>query len=435
MTAVRGPTPPRSRPSPASSSTGTAWRGRFDEDQTDDLPIDENLPLRREARGLLWSLLRPYRATVAVLALVVVVENAARLSVPLLVQRGIDHGIPPIIDGGSAHTLLTIVGALAVVVLVQASSRMFFLRRSGRIGQKVLLELRRRVFRHFQRLDIAFHERYTSGRVVSRSTNDVEAIQDMLETGFDSLITAVLTLIGTSILLGDAGCSAGPDVSGRLPRAGGAGLVVPRRVGQGLSQGARECRAGDRAVRRDHDRHQGGAGIPARGAEPGDLRGHRRRLPGDQREDLPAARRLHARGQTGRQHHHWRGAALRRLPGAQRADDHRHTRGVPAVPADVLRTDAGDLAVLQHLPVRLVGAGEAGGGAGPALGDQGSAAARRNDDGARRHRLPRRAVLVRRRPSGTAGSRFPGACGSDGGAGRHHGRRQDDDRETHCALL
>ena len=78
---------------------------------------------------------------------------------------------------------------------------MFFLHRSGRIGQKVLLELRRRVYRHFQRLDIAFHERYTSGRVVSRSTNDVEAIQDMLETGFDSLITAVLTLIGTSILL------------------------------------------------------------------------------------------------------------------------------------------------------------------------------------------------------------------------------------------
>jgi ABC-type multidrug transport system fused ATPase/permease subunit len=78
---------------------------------------------------------------------------------------------------------------------------MFFLRRSGRIGQKVLLELRRRVYRHFQRLDIAFHDRYTSGRVVSRSTNDVEAIQDMLETGFDSLITAVLTLAGTAVLL------------------------------------------------------------------------------------------------------------------------------------------------------------------------------------------------------------------------------------------
>ena len=65
----------------------------------------------------------------------------------------------------------------------------------------MLLELRRRVFRHFGKLDVAFHDRYTSGRVVSRSTNDVEAIQDMLETGFDSLITAVLTLVGTAVLL------------------------------------------------------------------------------------------------------------------------------------------------------------------------------------------------------------------------------------------
>ncbi|WP_396918015.1 ABC transporter ATP-binding protein [Mycolicibacterium sp.] len=178
----------------------TEWRGRFDENQ-DDLPIDENLPRRREARALLGSLLRPYRWTVAVLALVVVVENVARLSVPILVQRGIDHGIPPIIDGGSARELMLIVGTLCAVVIVQAVSRMFFLRRSGRVGQRVLLELRRRVFRHFGRLDVAFHDRYTSGRVVSRSTNDVEAIQDMLETGFDSLITAVLTLFGTAILL------------------------------------------------------------------------------------------------------------------------------------------------------------------------------------------------------------------------------------------
>src|SRR6201991_3088682 len=180
--------------------TTELWRGRFDE-QGDALPIDESLSRRREARALLVSLLRPYRWTVAFLAIVVVVENAARLSVPILVQRGIDDGIPPLVDGGSAHTLLVIVGLLCVVVLVQAISRMFFLHRSGRIGQKVLLELRRRVFRHFQRLDIAFHERYTSGRVVSRSTNDVDAIEEMLETGFDSLITAVLTLIGTSILL------------------------------------------------------------------------------------------------------------------------------------------------------------------------------------------------------------------------------------------
>ncbi|MHC9295051.1 ABC transporter ATP-binding protein [Mycobacterium sp. LTG2003] len=179
----------------------TEWRGRLKDEQDDDLPIDESLPRRREARALLGSLLRPYRWAVGALALVVIVENVARLSVPILVQRGIDRGIPPIIDGGPARELMLIVGTLCAVVVIQAVSRMFFLRRSGRIGQEVLLELRRRVFRHFQRLDVAFHDRYTSGRVVSRSTNDVEAIQDMLETGFDSLITAVLTLFGTAILL------------------------------------------------------------------------------------------------------------------------------------------------------------------------------------------------------------------------------------------
>ena len=179
----------------------TDWRGRVEKNTDDDLPIDESVPRRREARALLGNLLKPYQAALILLALVVVVENAARLSVPILVQRGIDHGIPPLLEGGSARELMLIVGALCGVVLVQAGGRMFFLRRSGKIGQKVLLELRRRVFRHFQRLDIAFHDRYTSGRVVSRSTNDVEAIQDMLETGFDSLITAVLTLVGTSVLL------------------------------------------------------------------------------------------------------------------------------------------------------------------------------------------------------------------------------------------
>ena len=178
----------------------TRWRGRY-EDNTDDLPIDEALPRRREARALLFSLLRPFRVSVAALAVVVVLENAARLAVPLLVQRGIDRGIPPILAGGPARELTLIVGALCVVVSVQAASRLVFLRRSGQVGQSVLLELRRRVFRHFSRLDVAFHDRYTSGRVVSRSTNDIDAIQEMLATGFDSLITAALTLLGTAVLL------------------------------------------------------------------------------------------------------------------------------------------------------------------------------------------------------------------------------------------
>lgn len=177
------------------------WRGRLAEAGDDDLPIDESVPRRREARALLGSLLWPHRWLVGLLAGVVVVENVARLTVPLLVQRGIDHGIPPIADGGPATELQTIVAVLCTVVAVQTVSRILFLNGSGRVGQRVLLEVRRRGFRHFQRLDIPFHDRYTSGRVVSRLTNDVDAIQDLLESGFDSLITAVLTLAGTAVLL------------------------------------------------------------------------------------------------------------------------------------------------------------------------------------------------------------------------------------------
>ena len=65
----------------------------------------------------------------------------------------------------------------------------------------MLYELRRRVFRHFQKLSPAFHDDYTSGRVISRQTSDVDAIYEMLETGFDGLVTAALTLVGTAVLL------------------------------------------------------------------------------------------------------------------------------------------------------------------------------------------------------------------------------------------
>ncbi|RNI24957.1 ABC transporter ATP-binding protein [Flexivirga caeni] len=163
--------------------------------------VDHGSATRRNARELLGSLLAPYTKLIAALAVIVVIENAARLSVPILVQFGIDHGIPPITHHHDAHDLLVIVAVLVGVVAVQAASRVTFLRQSGRIGELALLDLRRRVFRHFQKLDVTFHDKFTSGRVVSRSTNDVEAIQDMLENGFDSLLTAVLTLIGTAVLL------------------------------------------------------------------------------------------------------------------------------------------------------------------------------------------------------------------------------------------
>ena len=163
--------------------------------------IDQTEARGSGARALLGSLMRPHALTLGLLLGVALMENAARLSVPMLVRRGIDHGIPAVARGGSARGLVFIVVALCGVVVVHGISRWLFLNRAGRLRQRVLLDLRRRVFRHFQRLDIAFHERYTTGRVVTRLTNDVEAVDDMLFSGFDCLITAALTPVGIAILL------------------------------------------------------------------------------------------------------------------------------------------------------------------------------------------------------------------------------------------
>ncbi len=157
--------------------------------------------LQARSRRLLADLVRPYKRLLWLLLIVVVVENVARLSIPYLVKEGIDRGIPPIQENGDATTLLTIVGIVFLATLVQAVSRQRFLVTSGRVGQDVLFEVRRRVFAHFQRLSPAFHDEYTSGRVISRQTSDMEAIDEMLETGFDGLVTAALTLFGVTVLL------------------------------------------------------------------------------------------------------------------------------------------------------------------------------------------------------------------------------------------
>ena len=153
------------------------------------------------SKRLLRDLLSPYRAAIWILVGIVLVENAARLSIPFLVKEGIDTGIPPIQESGDTSALFTVVALVLVATLIQAVARNLFLVRSGRVGQDVLFEVRRRVFRHFQALSPAFHDSYTSGRVISRQTSDVDAIYEMLETGFDGLVTAALTLVGTAVLL------------------------------------------------------------------------------------------------------------------------------------------------------------------------------------------------------------------------------------------
>lgn len=178
----------------------SAWRG-VGAEHKEDISEKGTVFLRQRSRRLLGDLLRPYKKLLLLLAVLVLFENAARLSVPLLVSRGIDFGVPPLLEGGSARVLYETLGVMVAAIVVQAVTRIGFLNLQGRVGQEILLEIRRRLFKHFQKLDVKFHDRYTSGRVVSRLTNDIDAIAELLVNGFDGLVTAVLTMVGVGILL------------------------------------------------------------------------------------------------------------------------------------------------------------------------------------------------------------------------------------------
>lgn len=185
--------------SPAAVDEVDQWRGVATETD-EDLPQAVSLRLRRRSRALLGDLLRPHRRSMVLTSLAIVLGTAAQMAIPALVGAGIDDGI-----AGLRHhdplpiTLIAV--AIALCAALQAWLTRAFLRGSGRIGQDLLLELRGRVFRHFQRLSLAFHESYTSGRVISRLTSDMDAIATMLDAGLDSLVTAVLSILSVGIIL------------------------------------------------------------------------------------------------------------------------------------------------------------------------------------------------------------------------------------------
>jgi ABC-type multidrug transport system fused ATPase/permease subunit len=179
-----------------------AWRGVKAEEEEEVAGGLAGL-LRSRSRALLGSLLRPHRRAVVIASILIAISTAAQLAVPWLIQIGIDDGIPPLLKGGSGSVrpLVGVVIGVAVVTVVAAVTFNAFLLLLGRVGQDIVLDIRRRLFVHFEQLSVAFHERYTSGRVISRQTSDVEAISDLLGDGLINLITSILLMVGIGIAL------------------------------------------------------------------------------------------------------------------------------------------------------------------------------------------------------------------------------------------
>jgi ATP-binding cassette subfamily B protein len=184
--------------------TGTAasqqaWRGVATED-ADELTTGAGVFLRARSRRLLGELLRPHRRSLLWLLATIVAQNAAWLAGPLLIGVGIDVAVPALVDG-DAWPLVWITAAMLVAAALDTVLRFVFLTGSGRVGQEVLLTLRRRVFTHVQVLPLSFHERYTSGKTISRLTSDVEALAELLDEGLDGLVTALFSVLSIGVVL------------------------------------------------------------------------------------------------------------------------------------------------------------------------------------------------------------------------------------------
>jgi ATP-binding cassette subfamily B protein len=182
-----------------STPTEEEWRGVAAEDN-EELNALVSTRLQARSRRLLVSLVRPRVLTAALALALVVLENLLTLAGPVVIAIAIDSGIPNAVDGDTT-VLAWCVGGYLVSGLGSAGMRFAFLKVAGRFGQDVLLDLRQRIFRHAQRLSISFHEKYTSGKVISRMTSDVDSLHDLLEDGLDGLLTAVLSVVGIAVML------------------------------------------------------------------------------------------------------------------------------------------------------------------------------------------------------------------------------------------
>ena len=176
-----------------------AWRGIAAE-QVEDVPQAWTGLLRRRTRRLLGSLAAPHRRAILWISAAILVSNLAGTAVPYLVGVGIDRGVVGVRHGDYAP-LFVITALIVVCAVTQAVLYRVFVAGSGQVGQEILLELRERVFAQFQRLSLAFHERYTTGRMISRLTSDLESINDMFTLGLDTLVNAVLSVVGVGVVL------------------------------------------------------------------------------------------------------------------------------------------------------------------------------------------------------------------------------------------
>ena len=172
----------------------------------------------RRLLARLATYLRPYRPRVALAVVLLIFHSAVHVIVPLFYKIAIDYYIQPTSDAAGKLTWLTqylsadpstglqqlalVFGLLLVVGFVAAYGQAYTMLMTG---QRVMYDLRMQIFSHLQRLQVAFFDRNPVGRLVTRVTNDVDALNEMFTVGVVAVFGDILVLVGivTALLLID----------------------------------------------------------------------------------------------------------------------------------------------------------------------------------------------------------------------------------------
>ncbi len=167
--------------------------------QRRDAPEIDDWSWARTVRRVstLASLTKPYRLRTTLAIVSLLAATATALLPPLLAKYAVDDGI----FKQDLHALTWIVIAFiaaGVANLLTSAAQTYF---TGWTGERILADLRNKLFRHLQRLSLGYYERNRAGVIISRLTNDVDALDQLVTDGVTTLVQSTLTLIGTAIIL------------------------------------------------------------------------------------------------------------------------------------------------------------------------------------------------------------------------------------------
>ena len=142
----------------------------------EQMSLQERAETRERSMALLRQMLRPHRGALALSIISVLLVSGSSAIAPILIARVLDSSIEPL-KQGDVSPLLTLLAFFVAATAVTAIFSWVNVAYTVRVSLGVVVYLRKRVFRHAQSLSVSFHERYTSGKVISRLTSDIDTVR------------------------------------------------------------------------------------------------------------------------------------------------------------------------------------------------------------------------------------------------------------------